>query len=146
MVTHGVLDYQAPAFSFMVCNQAPLFSFDLFSRQFASKLLLLNTCSSGAGGAFGAASGYSPLRTSLDAGVEVAVGNLFPVETELASRFAIAFQRSLVEEKLSCAAAFCRAVGAAGVSSDEIPSFMLVGRSLESLFSERWANALLGQS
>jgi hypothetical protein len=146
VVTHGVLDYQAPAFSFMVCNQAPLFSFDLFSRKFSTKLLLLNTCSSGAGGAFGAASGYSPLRTSLEAGVEVAIGNLFPVETELAARFAIAFQRSLVEKKGSCATAFCRAVGAAGVSSDEIPSFMLVGRSLESLFSERWANALLSQS
>jgi len=145
VVTHGVLDYQAPAFSFIVADQAPLFSFDLFSRQFTNKLLLLNTCSSGAGGAFGSASGYSPLRTSLDAGVEVAVGNLFPVETELASRFAIAFQKSLVEEKLSCAGAFCRAVGAAGVKGGEIPSFMLVGRSLESLFSEEWSGALCGR-
>jgi hypothetical protein len=145
LVTHGVLDYQTPAFSFMVANQAPLFSFDLFSRKFATKLLLLNTCSSGAGGAFGSASGFSPLRTSLEAGVEVAVGNLFPVETDLAARFAIAFQRSLVEEKLSCAAAFCRAVRAAGVDGDEIPSFMLLGRSLDSLFSEQWANALLGK-
>ncbi len=145
VVTHGVLDYQAPAFSFIVADQAPLFSFDLFSRQFAVKLLLLNTCSSGAGGAFGGGSGYAPLRTSLDAGVEVAVGNLFPVETDLAARFAIAFQKSLVAEKLGCAAAFCRAVGAAGVKGGEIPSFMLVGRSLESLFSEKWAAALCGR-
>ena len=145
VVTHGVLDYQAPAFSFIVADQAPLFSFDLFSRQFAVKLLLLNTCSSGAGGGFGRGSGYAPLRTSLDAGVEVAVGNLFPVETDLAARFAIAFQKSLVAEKLGCAAAFCRAVGSAGVKGGEIPSFMLVARSLESLFSEKWSGALCGR-
>jgi CHAT domain-containing protein len=142
LVTHGVLDHLSPAFSFIVADGHPLFSFDFFDCELTTKLLILNTCSSASGGFYGGSPGASPLRIAVAGGVEIGVGNLFPVETGLATRFGFAFQKAIASGECS-ASAFTKALFAIKEDKDNVASFALVGRSPESLFSSGWTQRLL---
>lgn len=134
IVAHGIFDKDLPLFSYLKTPRGPVFVLDLLNHRFKAELLLLSSCSGGSGGTFGALKTLSPLRSAVARGVAVGVGNLFPVSSDLSAQFASSFQEALLAKRVDVATAFAVALLGSGKDGG-VPSFTLVGRSLQALFS-----------
>ncbi len=143
MITHGVIDEDAPVFSCIRAGQEPLFSFEIALTGVTARLLVLNTCSSGSGGYYVSGSAYSPAECALVAGAEAVVANLYPVETDLATRFGVALQQTLAKPGVSLAQAFVEGNRTIEQPAIDLPSFSVASSMLDALFSPDWADKIM---
>jgi hypothetical protein len=143
LVTHGVLDEDAPVFSCVRAGAEPLFAFEIGLTPVRTRLLVLNTCSSAAGGQYFSGSGFSPADCALVAGASAVVANLQPVETTLATRFGVALQRRLATPGTSLAQAFIAGVRQTEVPTVDMPSFVVASSSIDALFRPDWVDDIV---
>jgi CHAT domain len=137
VATHGVFDPYDPLFSFIVTHAGPLLALDIARGSFRAPLLVLNSCASLQSGLAGGVAGYPMGRIAVANGVRVVLGNIFPIESEVAARFALAFQRLFGRGGLSLAGAYSEALSAFDSNSPEALGYSLLGASIEELFTDR---------
>jgi hypothetical protein len=134
LVSHGLLDAGDPLFSLLVTGgDQHLMQTDLIGHELHAQLVMLNTCSSAAAGAFGGGMGSSFARVLLAGGVKAMLGNVLPVETDVALQFAEEFQAQMSRSDCSPALAFARSSAVARQDNYAAP-LTLLARSLPAMF------------
>jgi hypothetical protein len=135
VVSHGLLDERDPMLSLLATtDNHHLMPIDFSGKHFSASLLMLNSCSSAAGGAYGSGFGHSFTHEALDGGVRAVIGNVLPVDTRDAQDFSQIFQSYIINSASSAAEAFSVAVSAVDERGGQCP-MTLVGRSLTALFA-----------
>lgn len=135
IVVHGHYEKESPMFSFLETPKGPFFSWQLLDVVPKTKLLILNSCSSMAGGAFTGWHSSAPMRLAVTKGVETALGNIVPVPTSEAMKTCTILQRQLIKNGMSIAEAYTVAVTETAENKYQFNALSLLGRSINSLFS-----------
>ncbi len=137
IATHGIFDDTSPVFSGWITNDGILTGLDMLGEKFQTEFLMVNACAGSRGGVYYGSSGFGPTQIAISNGVNAVLAPTAPVDDEVATEVALAFQRAL-KKGLSLAESFIFMINKFISNSNEETDwryYVLSGISIPMLFN-----------
>jgi hypothetical protein len=135
IVTHGYWDEAAPLFSYIECNDQPIYMLELLNIECNCNIIILNICSSGASMLKFTGNGMSMADILLKLGAKAVIANKYDILSHSATRFIELLKKEMLASNCTLSIAFSRAISTAKNELFDWPSYNLICNDIESTFS-----------